>query len=164
MRLPLVVVVILMLLVFVHMFVCLQPLCATSMLLATHAARNRLGSPELSAACKPIHLPPHPTHCSPTPLPPHCLLPHCPPLCRCSLVYESLVGAIKDELQAARRRAAAATSQATAAEQRVQASMYYSRERFAAMEQEVKRTAQVRGRGPAHWLAALAAAEGTWAA
>ena len=65
------------------------------------------------------------------------------------MVYESLVAAIKDELQAARRRAAAAASQATDAEQRVQASMYYNRERFAEMEQKVKRTAQVSGRGPA---------------
>jgi hypothetical protein len=64
------------------------------------------------------------------------------------------VAAIKDELQAARRRAAAAASQAAAAEQRVQASMYHSRERFAEMEQEVKRTAQVSERSGAclRWL------------
>ena len=106
-----------------------------------HQGPGRAGL-SLQPSCKSMQLP------SSNPLRP-APLARWPPLCRCSLVYESLVAAIKDELQAARRRAAAAASQATAAEQRVQASMYYNRERFAEMEQMVKRTAQVSGRGPA---------------
>ncbi|KAL4458548.1 hypothetical protein ABPG75_013413 [Micractinium tetrahymenae] len=62
---------------------------------------------------------------------------------RCSLVYESIISAIKEELQATRQRAAAAAAAAQAAEERVRESMYYSRDKFAAMEAEVKHLAQL---------------------
>ena len=62
---------------------------------------------------------------------------------RVSLLYEGVIGAIRDELAAVRKQAAAAMAAAGAAEQRVRDSMYYSRDRFTKMEEEVKRMAQV---------------------
>lgn len=58
-------------------------------------------------------------------------------------MYESIIGAIKEELQAARQRAATAAGAARAAEERVKESMYYSRDKFKATEEEVKRLTQV---------------------
>lgn len=91
-----------------------------------------------------------------------CLLPPPPSLLlplRCSLVYEGIIAAIRDELAAARQRAAAAAASARAAEGRVQESMFYSRDKFAAMEAEVKHLARVRGRrggSVAGWLGGIA--------
>ncbi|PRW59673.1 early endosome antigen 1 isoform X2 [Chlorella sorokiniana] len=62
---------------------------------------------------------------------------------RCSLVYEGIIAAIRDELAAARQRASAAAASARASEERVKESMYYSRDKFAAMEAEVKHLAQL---------------------
>lgn len=71
----------------------------------------------------------------------------CPAL-RCSLVYEAIIAAIRDELAAALQRAAAAAAAARASEERVQESMHYSRDKFVAMEAEVKSLSQVRGHYP----------------
>lgn len=59
------------------------------------------------------------------------------------MVYESIIAAIKEELQAVRQRAAAAEGAARAAEERVRESMYYSRDKFAAMDEQVKGLTQV---------------------
>lgn len=58
-------------------------------------------------------------------------------------MYECIIGAIREELQATRQRAAVAEGAARAAEERVRDSMCHSRDRFAAMEQEAKHLAQV---------------------
>ncbi len=62
-------------------------------------------------------------------------------------MYEGIIAAIRDEMAAARQRAASAAASARASEERVKESMYYSRDKYAAMEAEVKHLAQVRASG-----------------
>lgn len=63
-------------------------------------------------------------------------------------MYEAIIAAIRDELAAARQRSAAAAASARASEERVKESMYYSRDKFVAMEAEVKSLSQVWGHYP----------------